>query len=123
VKSDRVLRKYYRLINHKFFNDQLPDNVCCRYVTDEDEEAESGCERRYYGWCEPTFGKHKFVIVISRVKNPGWPAKLSTLCHEMCHIFTDLKDDHGPAFEAARQMIADRGVFKKNAVLRGLTLF
>ena len=123
MKSDAVLRKYYRIINKKFFNDELPNNVCVRYVNEEDEDEESGCEKRYYGWCSPAFSRHKFVIVISRVKNPGWPAKLSTLCHEMCHIFTGLKDDHGPSFEAARQMISDRGVFKKNAILRGLTLF
>jgi hypothetical protein len=34
-----------------------------------------------------------------------------------------LKDNHGPAFETKRQMIADRGIFKKNAIYKGYTLF
>jgi hypothetical protein len=124
VKSDRVLRKYYRLINHKFFNDELPDSVCCRYVDDDDECEESGCERKYYGWTSESFDKrHKYHIVISRVKNPGWPAKLSTLAHEMVHCATGLRDGHGKAFSDWHEILTSRGLFRKGAVLRGLTIF
>jgi hypothetical protein len=123
VRSDRTLKKYYNLINHKFFKNELPVNVCCRYSNEEDEEDEAGCESRYYGWCTQSFGSHKYTIVISRIKNPGWPAKLSTLAHEAIHVALALKDNHGAAFSAWHEKLTERGLFRKSAVLKGLTLF
>jgi len=123
VRSDKTLKRYYRIINKKYFLNALPDNVCVRFVNEEDKDEEEKCEENYYGWAERGDDRHKYLIVISKVKNPGWTAKLATLTHECCHLNTDLKDDHGPAFEAQRQMIADRGIFRKGALLRGLTIF
>jgi hypothetical protein len=124
VRSDPVLRKYYRIINKKFFNEELPNNVCVRYVTDEDTDEEAECERKYYGWTSTGLEKrHKYIIVISRVKNPGWPAKLSTLAHEMVHCATGLRDGHGKAFSDWHEILTSRGLFRKGAILRGLTIF
>jgi hypothetical protein len=49
--------------------------------------------------------------------------RLTTLIHECIHVFLELKDDHGPAFEKVRLMLSDRGIFKKGALVRGLTIF
>ena len=127
MRSDRTLRKYYRLINRKFFDNELPDNVCVRYLSEAEQDA--GLEEKYFGWTsnlEGTShddGRHKYVIVISREKNPGWSAVLATLAHEMIHVSTGMRDAHGPVFEKKREMIADRGIFKKGALLRGCTIF
>lgn len=123
MRSDAPLKRWFNLINKKFFYGELPSNTCVRYVDDDDKDEEENCEANFYGWADRGDERHKYVIVLSRLKNPGLTAKLATLVHEMCHLSTDLKDSHGPAFEAKRQMISDRGVFKKGAVMKNLTIF
>jgi hypothetical protein len=123
MKSDASLKRWYRLINKRFFHNELPNNVCVRYVTDEDEDEDEGCEERYYGWTTDTSPLHKYVIIISRIKNPGPVAKLATLAHEMIHVKTGLRDDHGKIFSDCHEMLTERGLFRKGAILKGLTLF
>lgn len=123
MRSDARLKRWYKKINHKFFKDELPTNVCVRYMDETDEDEVENCEKKFYGWASPGEGIHKYQIVISRPKNPGDTAKCATLVHEMCHIATGLRDGHGPSFEAQRQLVSDRGIFKKNAIFSGLTLF
>jgi hypothetical protein len=123
MRSDRTLRKWYRQLNRRFFGNQLPDDVCVRWA-DDTEEREAKWEEKYFGWADPAYdGRHRYVIIMSRRKITSLSLKAATLAHEMCHIATDLKDDHGPAFEQWRQYIGDRGIFKKHAVYKGLTLF
>lgn len=130
MRSDKTLKKYYNLINLKFFHNELPHNVCVRYISELEQEK---FEDTYFAWTSSkkdapqAFAedhyRHEYVIVISKNKNPGWTAKMATLAHEMIHVSTKMTDDHGPAFEAKRQMISDRGIFKKSAVLKDLTIF
>lgn len=130
MRSDKTLKKYYNLINRKFFNNELPHNVCVRYISELEQEQ---FEDTYFAWTSSkkdapqAFAedhyRHEYVIVISENKNPGWTAIIATLAHEMCHVATGMNDAHGPAFEAKRLMISDKGIFKKNAVLRGVTIF
>jgi hypothetical protein len=123
VKSDRTLLKWYRTINRKFFDGACPERVCVRWA-DPDEEA-NDWEDRYFG--EASISEddehHDYQIVMSRKLNEKWIVRISTLVHEMCHLATDLKDNHGPAFEQWRQYVADRGIFKKHALRKGRTLF
>jgi SprT-like family len=123
MQSDRALKNWYNFINKKFFNNELPSNVCVRWVNEDDIDEEERCEEKYYGWADCGEGRHKYVIVLSRVKNPGEVAKLATLCHEMCHIATGLKDDHGPAFSEWHELLTSRGLFRKGALLKHRTLF
>jgi SprT-like family len=124
VRSDPVLKKWYRLINKKFFDSQLTNNVCVRWTNEQEEEEEDNWEDKYFGAAgEAHDSRHKYEIVLSRIKNNSATQKLGTLAHEMCHIATELKDDHGPAFDRWRQHIDSRGIFKKHAVLKNLTLF
>ena len=126
MRSDKTLLRWYKLINRKFFDNQLPDNTCVRWINEREQEK---YEDMYFAWTSDIEGTsqddgyHKYVIVISKDKNPGKTAVLATLAHEMCHVSTGMRDDHGPAFEAQRQMISDRGIFRKGAVLKGLTIF
>ena len=130
MRSDKTLKRYYNLINRKFFGNELPSNVCVRYISELEQEK---FEDTYFAWTSSkdvapqAFAedhyRHEYVIVISENKNPGWTAIIASLVHEMMHVATKMRDDHGPAFEAQRQMIADRGIFKKNAVLSGVTIF
>lgn len=127
MQSDRTLRKWYRYMNRRFFDNELPDNVCVRWA-DETEEKEVQWEQKYFGWADKCRGKyadgyHTHYIVLSRVKNVSASLRLSTLAHEMIHIATDIRDDHGPAFERWRELIAERGIFKKHAVHKNTTLF
>lgn len=122
MRSDPTLRRWFRLINKKFFLNELPDNVCCRYSDDEDRDEDEQCDR-YYGWADLATGRHSYQIVLSKIKNPGNVAKVATLAHEMCHIATALKDDHGKVFSDWHEKLTARGLFRKSAVLDGLTLF
>ena len=126
MQSDKTLRRWYRSINRRFFDGELPDNVCVRWALDTAEELRD--EERYFGWADKCEGKnadsvHSHFIVMSRTKNEAVSQRLSTLAHEMIHIATNCRDDHGPAFEKWRQLISDRGIFKKHALRKGLTIF
>lgn len=123
MRSDPTLKRWYRFLNKKFFNNELTNQVCVRWMNDDDETKEYRCHERYFGWAEIAEGRHQYVIVLSRLKNPGNTAKLATLVHEMCHIATGLRDDHGPAFSEWHESLTARGLFRKGAVLKGLTLF
>ena len=123
MKSNQTLLRWYKSINKRFFDGGCPERVCVRWA-DVNEEGEKQWEENYFGWA----GKvdtpyHDYEIVMSRPLNKQRSVKLSTLCHEMCHLATNLRDNHGPAFELWRQLISDRGIYKKSALYKGLTLF
>jgi hypothetical protein len=130
VQSDKRLKRWYRKINKKFFNNELPNNVCVRWLSELEIEK---FEEKYFAWTSDkrdapeAFAedhyRHEYTIIISKSKNPGNTAILATLAHEMCNVATKKRDDHGPAFEEQRLRISDRGIFKKGAVLKGLTIF
>lgn len=133
MRSDRTLRKWFRFINKKFFGGVLTEDVCVRWA-DECEEKESRWEEKYFGWmtCQEKEGhdpSRKWTIILSQVRT-GHRGRcsphsviLSTLAHEMIHIATNGRDEHGEAFERWRQQISDRGFFKKGALIKDLTTF
>ena len=117
MQSDRTLRKWYRHINRRYFDGACSNSVLVRWA-DETEEVDPCC-----AWAQPADGRHKYQIVINRAKNPTASAWLSTLAHEMIHIATELQDSHGPAFERWREYIAHRGIFRKHALHKHITIF
>jgi hypothetical protein len=132
VKSDRTLLKWYRRMNKRFFDGACPELVCIRYAKPGGEKRE--IEEKFFGWADDPSThtwphnekncrgcRHKFEIVLD--ETAPWISILSTLAHEMIHLATNMKDDHGPAFEYWRQYISDRGIFKKHALYKGHTLF
>ncbi len=124
MRSDKVLKSWYRKINHKFFDNQLTDNVCVRWANEDDDGDTLRWEEKFFGWCDKAGdGYHEYVIVLSKKMNKPISSRLLTLSHEMCHVASELKDQHGPAFEYWRQYIADRGIFKKHALVKNLTIF
>lgn len=123
MRSDPTLRRWFREINRKFFGNTLPDNVCVRWAA-PNEGDEEFCEDKCFGWATKLVNPyHTHEIVLSRTLNTRLSARLSTLAHECCHVYLDCRDDHGAAFERTRQMIADRGIFKKGALAKKLTIF
>jgi|SRR5271154_7064094 len=124
MRSDPVLKKWYKKINKKFFKNQLTNNVCVRWANEDDDGETAKFEEKFFGWADKANDNyHEYVIVLSKKMNKPASTRLLTLSHEMCHIASELKDNHGPAFEQWRQYIADRGVFKKGALVKGLTIF
>jgi hypothetical protein len=114
-KSTPSLKKYYRLLNRKFFNGDLPDNVVVRWDADEPDVA---CTQKM-DKDDPT----AYVIGFNRKKNPTKSLLLSAMLHEMVHVATKFTDNHGPAFDAWHRKLVKRGAFKKSAVLKDVTLF
>jgi len=125
MRSDPVLKRWYKKINKRFFDNQLTNNVCVRWTNEEDDgEQGVNCEDKFFGWADKANDNyHDYVIVLSRKMCKPISSRLLTLSHEMCHIASELKDAHGPVFEGWRQHIGDRGIFKKGALVRGLTIF
>lgn len=125
MKSDKTLKKWYRIINKRFFHNELPGNVCVRWGSEEDLEEDERWEEKYNGMAfkEDAGSYHYGTILISNSLRTFPCTRLATLVHEMCHLATDFRDEHGPAFEEWRKIIGDRGVFKKSALLRNLTIF
>src|SRR6266436_4479464 len=124
MRSDPTLKKWYKKINKRFFDNQLTNNVCVRWANEDDTDEDERCEEKYAGWANfSEEGPHKYIIVISRDLKKSKCTRLHTLIHEMCHLATDLKDEHGPAFSAWHEHLTARGIFKKGALLKGLTIF
>jgi hypothetical protein len=116
MRSDRTLKSWYGRINKKFFYGELPANVIVRW-SDPEEEKDIACTERLVG------KKHSYEILLNRENNKTNSIKLGSLVHEMVHVATHYRDDHGPLFEEWRKKLGDRGIFKKGALLRGITIF
>lgn len=116
--SDGSLKKWYRIINTKFFNNELPDNVIVRWARAGEETDIASCAP-----IDNPDNKNKYLILLNRAKNPTASIKMSSLAHEMVHVATQYKDDHGPAFDEWHEKLTTRGLFRKGAVLSHVTLF
>lgn len=117
MASDRRLKRYYDEINRRFFQDELPRNVIVRWAR-AGEEKDVACTEK----SNPD-SKHSYLILLNREKNPTPSIMLSSLAHEMVHVATKFKDDHGDAFDEWHKKLTDRGLFRKGAVLSNITLF
>jgi hypothetical protein len=123
VRSNPALKKWFRIINKRFFKGACTDRVCVRWANDA-EEKEARWEAQYYGWVRWVGTRHHdYEIVLSKKLNKSRINKFSTIAHEAIHCCTGLRDEHGAAFEAWRQVISDNGFFKKHALVKNLTLF
>ena len=116
--SDGSLKKWYRIINRKFFNNELPDNVIVRWARAGEEKDCASCSP-----IDNPDNKNKYLILLNRSKNPTASIKLSALAHEMVHIATNYKDEHGDAFSEWHEKLTTRGLFRKGALLSNITLF
>ena len=124
MKSDPVLKKWYRTINKRFFDNTLTNSVCVRWANEDDDGDLSKCEDRFFGWADKCQdGHHEYVIVLSKSMNVHASTRLTTLAHEICHIASGLKDSHGPAFSVWHEHLVARGFFTKGALIKGLTIF
>jgi len=117
MRSDPVLKKWYSTINKRFFYGELPTNVIIRWAL-PGEENDIGCTERLLD-----DKRHSYCVLLNREKNPTHSIKLSTVLHEMIHIATHYRDNHGPIFEEWRVKLGERGAFKKGALLKGISLF
>jgi hypothetical protein len=116
MRSDRTLKRWYNLINKKFFFGELPSNVIVRWAL-PDEEKDIACVERIYG------ERHCYEILLNRDKNKTHSQKLNSLIHEMTHVATHYRDNHGPLFAEWHTKLTERGAFKKGALLKGIGLF
>jgi hypothetical protein len=122
VKSDPVLKRHYNRINKRFFLGELPQDTCVRWL--DSDEDDPRLEDKVFGYADKANdGYHTYQIALSRTLNGPSSSRMSTLIHEMIHLATNLRDDHGEAFERVRQTLSDRGVYRKGAVIPGLTIF
>jgi len=115
-KSDKSLKQYYSIINHKFFFGELPSNVIVRWA-EPGEESDVASTNPSKNKC------HSYVILLNREKIKSRSIKLSTLLHETIHVATALSDDHGKLFAEWHAKLTERGAFKKHALIKNQTLF
>jgi hypothetical protein len=114
-KSTPSLKRFYRLMNRKFFDSSLPDNVVVRWDSTEPDVA---CTEKH-DKDNPT----AYVITFNPKKNPTKSILLAAMLHEMVHIAAGWKDNHGPLFSKWHRKLTKRGAFEKHAVLKDVTLF
>jgi len=115
-RSNRALKRWYRIINKRFFYDELPSNVVVRW-------AETGEEEDIASTDIASSTRNSYLILLNAEKITTRSIKLSTLLHEMIHVATFCEDDHDAAFELWRVRLGDRGAFLKDALIKGQTLF
>ena len=125
MRSDKTLKAWYREINTRFFDSQLPDNVCVKWGGQEEEEEEENWEEKYNGYAKRLNDDvyHFALIVLNNELRKNSAVKLSILAHEMCHVASNFKDSHGECFDRWHKQLVDRGFFKKGALLKGMTVF
>ena len=122
MKSNRALKKHYDRINKRFFLGELPQDTCVRWL--DPDEDEGILEEKLFGYAAlADDGYHKYQIVLSRTLNGPASTKFTTLVHECIHLYLNLRDDHGEAFERVRVMLSERGIYKKNALIKNATIF
>lgn len=117
MRSDRTLKKWYSTINKKFFFGELPSNVIVRWAAPGEESDIASCHKSEPG------DRYSYEIMLNRAKNTTASQRLSTLVHEMIHVATHYRDDHGPLFDEWHKKLTERGAFKKGALLKGICLF
>ena len=124
MRSNTSLKAWYRKINHKFFENQLTDNVCVRWANEDDDGEVAKFEEKFFGWADKADdGRHEYVIVLSKKLNKPLSSRLTTLAHEMVHVATSLHDNHGPAFSKWHEHLTAKGFFEKGSLVKGLTIF
>lgn len=124
MRSDPTLRKWFLLLNKRFFASEVPVDTCVRWMDDDDDADEDRCEEKYFGFAsQANDGRHQYQIVLSRLRNTSLSQKLATLAHEMIHVRLGLRDDHGEAFSNWHKLLTVRGLFEKGRVVKNLTLF
>ena len=80
MRSDPTLKRWYRTINKRFFDNQLTNNVCVRWAN---ELEAAHFEEKYFGWMNVAGdGRHKWCIVLSKEKCSSQSVKRLTLAHE-----------------------------------------
>lgn len=125
MRSDRTLLKWYKVINKRFFDGACPERVLVRWEDPELEHRGKRWEDKYFGEASIVTDDpdHDFQIVMSKALNNSWSVKISTLVHEMIHLATHLKDNHGPAFSKWHEHLTEKGIFRKHTLRKGFTLF
>lgn len=125
MRSDRNLKSWFRELNSRYFDNELPDNVVVKWGEAEEEEEEENWEDKYNGYSQRLTGdpRNYAVIVLNNALRDNPTFKLSILVHEMIHVATDFRDSHGDAFDRWHKKLVNKGLFKKNAIFRGVTLF
>jgi hypothetical protein len=117
-QSDRSLKHWYRELNRRFFNNELPDNVIVRWARAGEEKDVASCSP-----VENPDSRNKYLILLNRNKCTTTSIKLTALAHEAVHVATQYRDNHGEAFDDWHKKLTDRGLFKKGALLSNVTLF
>jgi hypothetical protein len=101
-RSDRQLRRWYRLYNRKYFRGKLPSSIFIVYETVE--RAYGDCWVTPEGW---------FRIRVNPDLCVGRSARRFTLMHEMVHVdLWGVNDRHGPIFDAQMLRLAAAGAMK-----------
>ncbi len=114
--SDSSLKRYYRLMNKKFFEGTLPDNVIVRWAH-PGEEPDCASTQQF------PQDQNQYLIILNRAKCTTSSIKIAVLLHEMVHVATHYTDNHGPLFSEWHRILTQRGAFTKGAVLKDITLF
>lgn len=53
------------------------------------------------------------ILIDEEIQRRGWrPLRKGTLIHEMVHLFTKGRDNHGPVFEKEMLRLAKKGALK-----------
>ena len=111
-KSNRSLKRWYSIINRRFFNSQLPTNVIVRWSLPDEESDIASCNHALDK-------RHAYVLLFNRAKIATRSQLLSALAHECIHCQTGMHDNHGPAFALIHTDLVNRGLYRKHALLHG----
>jgi hypothetical protein len=123
MRSDPTLRKWFRVLNRKWFDNKLPNETKIFYSEELIAEGERK-PRHDYGDADWEAGGPPVIRINPLLREQGWYTAIrQTLIHEAAHIEAmrlGYRGEHGPVWEKIMRKLANQGAFSHK---NGISLF
>ncbi len=115
-RSDRTLKRYYRRYKRQYpqLFGSLPDGRDIIIRWGDKRSDRDGLKSAVAVTYSPAIDKEPWEIVFDKTlrRLKFWNIVKLTLFHEMCHVASRNRDNHGPAFQRRMKMLAANGAFR-----------
>lgn len=122
MRSDPTLKRWFHVLNKKWFNGKLPRNTKVFYSDELIAEGERK-PRHDYGDADWEAGSPPVIRINPLLREQGWYTAIrQTLIHEAVHLEATrlgYRGEHGVGWEKIMRKLANRGAFGlKNGITR-----
>lgn len=115
MRIDRTLTENYNYLNRRYFAGELPAaDVGWGTIRDLRVGRGKRAAIAQTVWDPAKKGERPQILINVLLRRLGWNGVTAfSLLHEMVHVKTRMRDNHGPAFEREMRKLAEKGAFAK----------